>query len=221
MIFLNKLRRLVWGRFFFARIEQRSAREMKIESLKFAASIKNIAEINFKRLPEIAIAGRSNVGKSSMINCLVNRKNLAKTSSTPGKTRLLNYYCVNEKFYLVDLPGYGYAKVPLQERRSWKDLVETYLTNNHFLKAVIQIIDSRQGITKLDQEMISWLTHLSLPTLLVATKTDKLPRSKANHLIKKIENEAIASGVTNLEPFSTVTKQGKDQIWRSIVDLLN
>lgn len=194
---------------------------MKIDSLKFSASIKNIAEINFKRLPEIAMAGRSNVGKSSLINCLVNRKNLARTSSTPGKTRVLNYYCVNEKFYLVDLPGYGYAKVSQQERQSWKKSVESYLTNNHFLKAVIQIIDSRQGITKLDQEMISWLAHLGLPTLLVATKTDKLPRSKANHIMKKIENEAVTSGVTNMVPFSIMTKQGKDQIWGSISDLLN
>ncbi len=194
---------------------------MKIESLKFSVSIKSIDEIRFKRLPEFAMAGRSNVGKSSLINCLVNRKNLARTSSTPGKTRVLNYYCVNEKFYLVDLPGYGYAKVSQQERQSWKKLVESYLTNNHFLKAVIQIIDSRQGITKLDQEMISWLAHLSLPTLLVATKADKLPRSKANHIIKKIENEAVALGVTNLVPFSIVTKQGKDQIWLSILDLLN
>lgn len=194
---------------------------MKIESLKFSASIKSIAEINFKRLPEIAMAGRSNVGKSSLINCLVNRKNLARTSSTPGKTRVLNYYCVNEKFYLVDLPGYGYAKVSLQERQSWKKSVESYLTNNDFLKAVIQIIDSRQGITKLDQEMIGWLAHLGLPTLLVATKTDKLPRSKANHIVKKIENEAVTLGVTNLVSFSIVTKQGKDQIWRSILDLLN
>jgi GTP-binding protein len=194
---------------------------MKIESLKFSVSIKSIDEIRFKRLPEFAMAGRSNVGKSSLINCLVNRKNLARTSSTPGKTRVLNYYCVNEKFYLVDLPGYGYAKVSQQERQSWKKLVESYLTNNHFLKAVIQIIDSRQGITKLDQGMISWLAHLSLPTLLVATKADKLPRSKANHIIKKIENEAVALGVTNLVPFSIVTKQGKDQIWLSILDLLN
>jgi len=194
---------------------------MKIKSIKFVASVSNVKKILFNRLPEIAIAGRSNVGKSSLINCLINRKNLAQTSSTPGKTRVLNYYCINEKSYLVDLPGYGYAKVSQQERQSWKKLVESYLTENSFLKGVIQIIDSRHGITTSDSEMISWLAHLAFPTLLVATKTDKLPRSKAKHIIQKLETEAAELGITELVPFSIVTKQGRVQIWQSIFELLN
>ncbi len=194
---------------------------MKFESLKFTASVKNIADIRFNRLPEIAFAGRSNVGKSSLINCLVNQKKLARTSSTPGKTRELNFYCVNDKYYLVDLPGYGYAAVSQQERASWKKLIESYLTKNPFLKAVIQIIDSRQGITKLDEEMINWLAHLGLPTLLIATKTDKLPRSKANHIIKTIETDAAKIGVSDVVPFSIITQQGKNQIWQAILEVLN
>ncbi len=194
---------------------------MKIKSAKFIASVSNLKKMPFNRLPEIAIAGRSNVGKSSLINCILNRKKLAQTSSTPGKTRVLNFYCINESHFLVDLPGYGYAKVSQQQRQSWKKLVETYLTDNLFLKGVIQIIDSRHGITKLDHEMITWLAHLGLPTLLVATKTDKLPRSKAKLMIRKLQAEAGELGITEIVPFSVITGQGKDQVSRSIFELLN
>lgn len=194
---------------------------MKFESLQFTASVKDITDLRFKRLPEIAVAGRSNVGKSSLINCLVNRKNLAKTSSTPGKTRALNFYCVNNRFYLVDLPGYGYAAVSQQERITWKKLIESYLTNNPFLKAVIQIIDSRQGITQLDQEMIVWLAQLALPMLLIATKTDKLPHSKSHHIIQTIRAEAEQLGVSEVVAFSIITRQGKEKIWSAMMEVLN
>lgn len=194
---------------------------MKIKSIRFSGSVSNLSQIKLRRLPEIAIAGRSNVGKSSLINCLMNRKKLALTSATPGKTRILNYYCVDEKYYLVDLPGYGYAKVSQNERQAWKKLVESYLTQNPFLKGIIEIIDSRQGITPADLEMINWLVLLGLPTLLVATKIDKLPRSKANHIVQNLEAEAVPLGVAGLIPFSIVTKQGKDQIWQAVVELIN
>lgn len=194
---------------------------MKIKSVKFSGTVSNINKISIIRLPEIAFAGRSNVGKSSLINCLINRKNLALTSSTPGKTRVINYYCVNEKYYLVDLPGYGYAKVSQRERQLWKNLIESYLIKNKFLRGVIQIIDSRHGITKLDHEMIIWLASLGLPTLVVATKTDKLPQSKTKNIIHKIETEASDLGISGIIPFSTVTKQGKKEIWQSIIELLN
>ena len=173
------------------------------------------------RLPEVAIAGRSNVGKSSLINCLVNRKKIALTSSIPGKTRVINYYCVDEKFYLVDLPGYGYAKVSQNERQFWRKIVESYLAVNDFLKGIIVIIDSRHGFTQLDLEMINWLRQLGLPTLLVATKTDKLPRSKAHYIIQNLETESNALGIAGVIPFSIITKQGKDQIWQAIMDLIN
>ncbi len=194
---------------------------MKFKSVHFSGSVSNIDQVKLKRLPEIAIAGRSNVGKSSLVNSLVNRKNLALTSSTPGKTRVLNYYCINDQFYLVDLPGYGYAKVSQSERQSWKRLVESYLTNNIFLRGIIEIIDSRHGITRSDLEMINWLIQLGLPTLLAATKTDKLPRSKANHIIQNLEAEASTLGISGVIPFSTVTKRGKDQIWQAITELIN
>jgi GTP-binding protein len=194
---------------------------MKIKSIRFSGSVSNLCQIKFRRLPEIAVAGRSNVGKSSLINCLVNRRKLALTSSTPGKTRVLNYYCVDEKYYLVDLPGYGYAKVSQNERQAWKRLVESYLVENLFLKGIIEIIDSRHGVTPSDLEMINWLKQLGLPTLLVATKTDKLPRSKANNIIQNLESKAAPLGVAGLIPFSIVTKQGKDQIWQAIVELIN
>lgn len=194
---------------------------MKVNSVHFEAPVSDTTKIRFKRLPEIAVAGRSNVGKSSLINCLINRKKLAQTSSTPGKTRVLNYYCINERIYLVDLPGYGYAKVSQQERQFWKKLVESYLSNNFFLKGIVQIIDSRHGITSLDNEMIVWIASLGLPVVLVATKTDKLPRSKANHIIRNLETEAAELGITDIIPFSIVTKKGKDRVWKSIQTLLN
>jgi len=194
---------------------------MKFKSINFSGSFSNINQVKLKRLPEIAIAGRSNVGKSSLINCLVNRKKLAFTSSTPGKTRVLNYYSLDDQFYLVDLPGYGYAKVSQDERETWKKLVESYLSNNSYVKGIIEIIDSRHGITQSDLDMINWLIQLGLPTLLIATKTDKLPRSKANHIIQKLESEATGLGVPGLIPFSKVTKQGKDEIWQAITELIN
>jgi GTP-binding protein len=194
---------------------------MKLKSAKFVSSVVSINHIRFTRLREIAFAGRSNVGKSSLINCLVNRKKLALTSSTPGKTRTLNYYDIDEQYYFVDLPGYGFARVAPTERQSWKKLVESYLSNNPFLRGVIQIIDSRHGITQLDHEMINWLTSLGHPTLVVATKTDKLARSKANYILQNLESEARELGIADIIPFSAVTKQGKDQIWRSIFELIN
>jgi len=161
------------------------------------------------------------VGKSSLINCLVNRSKLALTSSTPGKTRLLNYYSVNEAFYLVDLPGFGYAKVAQQERQSWKKLIESFFVNSKFLKGVIHIIDSRHGLTALDHELVDWLADLKLPLLLVATKTDKLLRSKANYMLEMIMKEAGAIGIAGVVPFSAITKLGTNEIWKAIVQLIS
>jgi len=194
---------------------------MKISSAEFIGSFPSINQLPAKRLPEVAFSGRSNVGKSSIINCLVNRKKLALTSSTPGKTRLLNYYCVNDAFYLVDLPGFGYAKVAQQERQAWKKLIESFFTNSNFLKGVIHIIDSRHGLTKLDQDMVDWLSHLKMPLLIVATKTDKLPRSKANLMLENIAKQAGGLGVSGITPFSAITKLGRDQVWKAIVQLLS
>ncbi len=194
---------------------------MRINSAKFIGSYARLDQIPKQRLPEIAFSGRSNVGKSSLINCLVNRSKLALTSSTPGKTRLLNYDSVNEAFYLVDLPGFGYAKVAQQERQSWKKLIESFFVNSKFLKGVIHIIDSRHGLTALDHELVDWLADLKLPLLLVATKTDKLPRSKANYMLEMIMKEAGAIGIAGVVPFSAITKLGTNEIWKAIVQLIS
>lgn len=193
---------------------------MKILSAEFKGSFGNLTQLPSNQLPEIAFAGRSNVGKSSLINCLLNRKKLALTSSTPGKTRTLNYYRINNQFYFVDLPGYGFAKVPKTERAAWKKLIESYLINHRFIKGVIQIIDSRHGFTQLDYEMLKWLSNQTLPVLVVATKVDKLPNSKAVSILSLIEKSAEGFGFPGIVPFSALTKQGKSEIWKSINALL-
>lgn len=193
---------------------------MKILSANFKGSFAKLNQIPSDNLPEVAFAGRSNVGKSSLINCLLNRKKLALTSSTPGKTRLLNYYTINDSFYFVDLPGYGYAKVSQSARKGWQKLIEAYITQNEHLKGIIQIVDSRHGLTKLDKEMLAWIHYVELPIMLVATKTDKLQKSKKKHLIKIIEQESQEFGPTKIFPFSAITKQGKDEILTSIRKLL-
>ncbi len=194
---------------------------MKILSAKFVTSVTNINQIPSHNYSEIAFAGRSNVGKSSLINCLINRKKLALTSSTPGKTRMINYYNINENLFLVDLPGYGYAKVSKKERKNWKQLIESYITSSHNLKGVIQIIDSRIGPTNLDIEMITWLNHLQLPTLVISTKTDKISKTQ---VIKQIRNHSEILkplGVSELVQFSAVTKHGKKEIWKAINYLIS
>ncbi len=193
---------------------------MKIQSIEFKGSFTHIKQLPKLRLPEVAFAGRSNVGKSTLINVLANRKNIAKTSSTPGKTRSLNYYLINEKFYFVDLPGYGFAKVSQRERRQWQRLIESYFAKNQHLRGIIQIIDSRHGFTKLDLEMVEWLAFVQLPVLVIATKTDKLPGSKKKVILDQIEKKAQELGVQQLIPFSAVTKQGKSDILKSIFHLI-
>lgn len=193
---------------------------MKILSAKFLTSVVDIKQLPSHGYPEIVFAGRSNVGKSSLINCLINRKNLALTSSSPGKTRMINYYCINDKLFFVDLPGYGFAKVSKRERQKWKLLIESYITTSLNLKGIIQIIDSRIGPTDLDLEMISWLIHLQKPTLLIATKIDKLPKSKINSYLLKYTKNLKSIGIYDLIPFSAVTKMGRKEIWKAINFLL-
>lgn len=193
---------------------------MKISSVTYVGSFRLLQQLPQQRLPEIAFAGRSNVGKSSLLNCLVQRKNLARTSSTPGKTRSLNYYAVADALYLVDLPGYGYAHVPQQERQEWKKLLESYFENNGFLQGVVLIVDSRHPLSPMDREMIAWLSRLQLPTLAVATKIDRLPRSQAKHRWQLLEQEIRQLGVEGLIPFSAVTKQGRKELWRAIHQLI-
>lgn len=159
----------------------------KAEFVKSIKDIKNKPEISF---PEIAFAGRSNVGKSSLMNAILNRKKLVKISSTPGKTQLINYFLINDKFYFVDLPGYGYANIPKSILKSWQKMIESYILKNLNLRLVALLIDSRHDIMNSDLQMAEWLDHNTIPFIIVLTKTDKLPKTKLQRQLK-IFNQAF------------------------------
>ena len=189
---------------------------MKIVSAEFVTSVASIAQLPRQRRPEIAVAGRSNVGKSSLINCLLRRQGLARESKTPGRTQLLNFFVVNEGFYLVDLPGYGYAKVPDAIRRTWGPLVEGYLAAGRDLRTVILLLDARQGATEKDHQMKRFLDDLSLHCLPVLTKVDKLPRTARR---ARLGDAAEAMGLSDPEaiiPFSAKSGEGREALLAAI-----
>ncbi|PWG00687.1 ribosome biogenesis GTP-binding protein YihA/YsxC [Levilactobacillus bambusae] len=163
--------------------------------------------------PEIAFVGRSNVGKSSLTNVLINRRSYARTSSQPGKTQTLNFYNVEDQLYFVDVPGYGYAKVSQAERERWGQMIETYLTQREQLRGVIQLVDARHEPTKDDIQMFQWLAYYDLPTLVVATKADKIPRSKWNKVESTMRKGLGMTPDNPLLLFSAPQKMGKDAIW--------
>jgi GTP-binding protein len=167
------------------------------------------------RLPEIAFLGRSNVGKSSLINTLVGKKGLAFTSNTPGRTQTVNFYRIDDAFYFVDLPGYGYARVPQRLSQGWKELVEHYLQERKYLKFSCLILDTRRGWTEKDLDLKRWLEYHDRQYLVVATKTDKLNRTELEHGLHAIRQE----GVTPL-PFSALTGRGVREIWQAIAKTL-
>ena len=186
---------------------------MKIVSAEFVRSFYTVDDLPCGYLPEVAFSGRSNVGKSSMINVLLRRKNLAKTSSTPGKTRSLNYYRIDNKLHFVDLPGYGFSKAPKFERAQWGDLVEPYLLKRKNLKGIIQLIDARHDPQKNDLKMMEWLLYYKKPFLLVLTKSDKVSKNDLQlqtdtfgELLHELETSPVV-------PFSAKTKDGKDFVW--------
>ncbi len=193
---------------------------MKIKSAEFVASFTALSQLPKKRLPEIAFAGRSNVGKSSLINKILNRKKLAKTSGTPGKTRQLNYFLINDAFHFVDLPGYGFAKVPKTERQQWRRLIEAYLSKNQHLRVVVSLIDSRMGPTALDLELIEWLAHLEIPILAVATKLDKLSRNQAKQAEARITSAIERYPVNGPIFCSAKTGAGKSALLLSLKSFL-
>ena len=164
-------------------------------------------------LPEVAFAGKSNVGKSSLINALMNRKSLARTSSQPGKTQTINFYNINKELYFVDLPGYGYAKVPEQEKRKWGDMIENYLDNSKMLRVVFLLIDIRHKPSDNDKQMFEWIKYMGFDPVIIATKSDKIKRSQINKHISEIRNELEADDDTIIVPFSSVTKAGRDIIY--------
>lgn len=162
--------------------------------------------------PEVAFVGRSNVGKSSIINALTNRRKLAKVSQTPGKTRLINFFLINDQFHLVDLPGYGYAKVSKKEQASWGAIIETYLSSREQLKRVILLVDSRHKPTGDDIMMYDWIKHFGYDVIVVATKSDKLSNNDLRKSEKIIRDTLKIGNEDRLYFFSSLNKKGKDQL---------
>jgi len=193
---------------------------MKVTKTEFVRSVFTPEDFPKDQFPQIAFAGRSNVGKSSMINCLLQQKNLARISSQPGKTRSINYLKINNYFYFVDLPGYGFAKVSKEEREKWKWLIEEYLINNKNLKGLVHIIDARIGITENDENMIEFALDTSINLQIVATKTDKLNQKEKIKSGKKIRKKLEYYFLKEFIPFSAKTKLGKREVWTWIEKLI-
>ena len=169
---------------------------------------------------EVAFAGKSNVGKSSLINALMNRKSLARTSSQPGKTQTINFYNINNAMYLVDLPGYGYAKVSEKEKEKWGKMVERYLQTSKKLKAVFLLIDIRHDPSANDRQMYEWMVYQGYAPIIIATKLDKIKRSQIQKNVKAIREGLQVEKGTVIIPFSAETKQGRDEIWEIIDSLV-
>lgn len=167
-------------------------------------------------LPEIAFAGKSNVGKSSLINAIMNRKSLARTSSQPGKTQTINFYNINDALYLVDLPGYGYAKVSQQEKEKWGKMIERYLHSSKQLRAVFLLIDIRHEPSANDKMMYDWVVSQGYNPIIIATKQDKLKRSQIDKHVRMLRQGLKLVPGTRIIPFSSVTKQGRDEIWELV-----
>ena len=170
--------------------------------------------------PEVAFAGKSNVGKSSLINGLMNRKSLARTSSQPGKTQTINYYNINQAMYLVDLPGYGYAKVSVKEKEKWGRMVENYLHSSRQLKAVFLLIDIRHEPSANDKQMYEWVAYQGYDPIIIATKLDKIKRSQVPKHLKMIKEGLKLKPQTPILPYSALTKQGREEIWNFMDQLL-
>lgn len=188
---------------------------MHVKTTTFIKSATKPAHYPEGDLPEIAFAGRSNVGKSSLINVLVNRKNLVRTSSTPGRTQLINFFDVNGTFTLVDLPGYGFAKVPLAVKKQWGPMMETYLSTRPNLCGVVLILDVRRVPGEEDLQMLTWLRNYGVPPILVITKCDKLSK---NERAKQLATIAAALGVERSELccFSALSREGGEAVWQRI-----
>ncbi|MBJ6801261.1 ribosome biogenesis GTP-binding protein YihA/YsxC [Geomonas propionica] len=188
---------------------------MIVKSTEFIKSATRPAHYPEGNLPEIAFAGRSNVGKSSLVNVLVNRKNLVRTSSTPGRTQLINFFQVNDDFMLVDLPGYGYAKVPLAVKKDWRPMMETYLAKRKNLRGVVLILDIRRVPNEDDLQMLAWLRAYSIAPIIVVTKCDKLSKNE------RARQTAVICTTLHVDKqeltfFSALNKEGKDAVWARI-----
>ena len=192
---------------------------MKVKSAKFVKSAVKTGQYPEAALAEIAFAGRSNVGKSSLINTLVGRKNLVKTSGTPGKTRLINFFLINDSIYFVDLPGYGYARVSAKERMKWGPMVEAYLRDRPSLKGVVMLCDIRRGPEAEEEELAEFLNHIGVPFVLIFTKADKLSKNKQNARMKTLRKDLDLDDA-DVICFSAKTRQGFEPAWQRIEDFI-
>lgn len=192
---------------------------MIIKSAEFVISAVKPSQYPPGLLPEIAFAGRSNVGKSSLINTLVNRKRLVKTSSTPGRTQLINFFEVNGQFSFVDLPGYGYAKVPLPVKKTWGPMIETYLSGRDTLAGVVLILDIRRIPRQEEFDFMAWLTKFGIERILVLTKTDKLSTTRQRNQMGAIAS-VLGIDADRLILFSAQTRKGREQVWEAVVNIV-
>ncbi|MCS6817616.1 MAG: ribosome biogenesis GTP-binding protein YihA/YsxC [Blastocatellia bacterium] len=190
---------------------------MKIASARFHASVYRLEDLPRDEKPEIVFLGRSNVGKSSVINSLLQKSHLARVSSTPGRTRGIHFYAINERFYFVDLPGYGYAEVPHSLRRAWRRLIEGYLENRPQIRLSVLIVDARHEPTPLDLQMREWLEFHRLPYIVLLTKADKL---STNEVKRSVERAARVFPSVVIIPYSARTGFGREAVWREIEEAL-
>ena len=198
--------------------------KINVNNANIAITVGNSKQFPRDPRPEVALSGRSNVGKSSLINTLLGRKSLARVSSSPGKTITINYYDIDKKLYLVDLPGYGYAKRSQESKRGWSSLTEDYFVKNPSLdaiKLVIQLIDIRTGPTDDDIMMINFLIDNGVKFIVVATKTDKLSKTALANALDDLHKEYFDGTGIDIIPFSSVTRIGKDDVWKKITDAIS
>jgi GTP-binding protein len=190
---------------------------IKSVNLETVCGITSVFPVNV--LPEIAFSGRSNVGKSSLINGLMNRKSLARTSAQPGKTQTINFYNINEMLYFVDLPGYGYAKVSVGIKEKWGKMIERYFEKSTQLKVVFLLVDIRRKPSENDKIMYDWILYQGYQPVIIATKLDKINRSQKEKQMKLIRETFEVTQETVIIPFSAVTKQGREEIWQLIEEI--
>ena len=196
---------------------------MVIKSVELEIVCGPTSKLPATTLPEIAFAGRSNVGKSSLINVLINRKGLARTSSQPGKTQTINFYNVNKELYFVDLPGYGFAKTSKAEQAKWGVMIDKYLRTSKQLKTVFLLIDIRHEVKNSDKEMFDWIKQNGYEPVIIATKADKITRNQLPKQLKLIREGLGIQKTSDITifPFSALTKQGRDEIWKAISELIS
>ncbi|WP_024622085.1 ribosome biogenesis GTP-binding protein YihA/YsxC [Metaclostridioides mangenotii] len=194
---------------------------MKIRSTEITMSAVNKSQYPPEGIPEIALVGRSNVGKSSIVNTLLNRRNFARTSQTPGKTRTINFYLINEEFYFVDLPGYGYARVAKSEKQKWGGIMERYLEDRDVLCSIFLLVDIRHEPTEDDKLMYEWLKHYGYNCAVIATKSDKISRGQYQKHISIIRNKLQMAAEEKVIPVSSLKKTGVEELWNEIIAQYN